>query len=633
MNEKKVWFFSVPKNKFRLNDLKLDNNSIIVPIDYESFTFLRSNRIPYNLPESYLEKQKYPQIDEISNKIASSWWKDPCVKDFSYEGINFGYLMEFEFQNTLVKLLKHVIEFEKIIQVEKPNIILGPLGQDMFTKIPEFVANRHKIKFVGYEIYSKNKPFLFDSVPIFFKIGSKLVTLNLSYKQINSISKTLQKISKIFQIIGRKNSENRLLLLDFNVDRHGNLLDGLEENGLHVVLLNKRRPVIWNLNSLKIELSKRYEFFNLTDYYNGESRTKVKKHVSLMYEKISELWTNQAIKKLFEIEEINLWDLIKDDFKEFLKNRIALAIEEIELGIQLLKKEKFSYLIEWGYSLPFEKTMLLLAKRFGLKSLEIQHGVYGIGKDKFGQRPTLFPCSKEADYLAVWGELTTKFFLDNNVDKDRVIEIGNPSYDNLFRLNKNYGSKRSGIILLATGGLGTSYSFHNTITVTKRYEDFIKQTCKVIKKLSNTKIIVKLHPYSDDKINIPKIVHEIDKNIQIAKNENIIDLIRNSDLVISTYSTVIIEAMIMGKLTLAFRLLSDAFESEHIPLQNSGASLTTDNPQEIPILIEKIFSDPKMREGLIRNSRKFLDRYLSNQGNSSKKLSEFIKKEMKIANE
>jgi len=89
-------------------------------------------------------------------------------------------------------------------------------------------------------------------------------------------------------------------------------------------------------------------------------------------------------------------------------------------------------------------------------------------------------------------------------------------------------------------------------------------------------------------------------------------------------STVILESMILKIPTMIF-YLSNYDESTHLPYVKSGASIEIQSLIDITYKINEFFSNPKIAEKTIKNSKKFLDDYLFNQSYAGKEISKFIK--------
>ena len=145
---------------------------------------------------------------------------------------------------------------------------------------------------------------------------------------------------------------------------------------------------------------------------------------------------------------------------------------------------------------------------------------------------------------------------------------------------------------------------------------------ETIKKYPDKKIIVKLHP-GKVSYDIKPLIEKIDPSIQIFQNENILDLLEKSDVMISlNYSTVVLDALILEKPSLILLPEEQNFENE-IPLKNKTV-LMTSKVEEIENMVKNLLEDKKVQRELIENGKKFVDEYIVNQGDSSKKLAKIL---------
>jgi hypothetical protein len=93
-------------------------------------------------------------------------------------------------------------------------------------------------------------------LPIKFSIS------RIFYNKIKSISDKIT--SLLFNFNPNKNSiKKNILLLDFNPIPYESLLKQLSKLDKNIILLNQRRPAIWNLKSLLIMKKLNCKIFNL----------------------------------------------------------------------------------------------------------------------------------------------------------------------------------------------------------------------------------------------------------------------------------------------------------------------------------------------------------------------------------
>ena len=265
-------------------------------------------------------------------------------------------------------------------------------------------------------------------------------------------------------------------------------------------------------------------------------------------------------------------------------------------------------------NLAFQKSIPTTILQDGVKATSV-HPLFGLypNIDDYDDKFNKFFC---------WGKLPQDYYLRSGIPKNKIVLTGSPIYDQIF--NKIIEQKETNNILLATSGLSIFLN-SSTIGYVRKYQDTIELICKTMKKYSEKNLIVKLHPFADEKFDIVSLVKRIDSKIQIFKNENIQDLISNSDLVISSYSTVILQSMVLGKPTMVYRFWDHDNEPSNLPFVDYGSSMNLDF-LHLESQLQNFFTDKSIKEKLIHNSKKFLNDYLSFQGKSSENISSILNK-------
>jgi hypothetical protein len=612
MSKKSILFFKKEKN---LNpEIDFSIFSIIIPLDYESAIYLDSLKISYNLPETYVSMKEYWEIDNLAIKLGRSLWKIKNKNLISFKEINIPDLFHLDNTINIIKLLKKFFEYNKIIELESPDEIFNSVDGNTFDDIPKFLALNKKIKYIALNTKYKSISH-FDNIPIQIKFGGKIFLINQNqFKKIKNFSEFI--IKKLPKNSFQKNS---LLLIDFNLVLYENFIENLEKNGINVTLLNSRRPVVWNRKSLEIQLSKKYNIDYLSNYFNKESKDIVKNKTEEITENFLSVIKHDEFNSQFKINNIEFGNLLYDEFLNYFPQKIYDSVKDIETSSKFLNND-FSHILVWAYQLPFEKIIMNLASQMNISVSAIQDGVKGRFSDPlFGVMENYNDYDSNFKNFFAWGKDSKEYYLNAKIPQNKIVLSGSPLYDAHFKLKIN--QKPSNTILFATSGLGLALD-SNTISRTKKYQSFIELVCETIPKLNHKKLAIKLHPFADERIDIPNIAREINPDIHIYKHENIINLISNADLVISSHSTVILESMILGKPTMVW-LPDDYYESIDLRYIKSGASLKVDL-KNFKTQIDDFYNNPEIRKNLLKNSTFFIKDYLTNPGQSSSFLSNYL---------
>ena len=225
---------------------KIDEESIIFPLDYESLDILEKRKINYEIIDGYLtdEDRKKLFLECRKNWEQLSKKTDDKLK---IENINiFRIIDRNEILEYLMETYSEIILIKKVIQDYHPNEILAP--KKIIDSIKE-LENGIKLT----EIYDdKEHELSFDYVNIRKKIGIIEINSKISRKKFKSIKKILGSFNKI--LIGKNQFDDRkkILLLEFDPELYENLLKQINQSGHTPILLNFRKPAISSNNSLNI---------------------------------------------------------------------------------------------------------------------------------------------------------------------------------------------------------------------------------------------------------------------------------------------------------------------------------------------------------------------------------------------
>ncbi len=162
-------------------------------------------------------------------------------------------------------------------------------------------------------------------------------------------------------------------------------------------------------------------------------------------------------------------------------------------------------------------------------------------------------------YFCVMSEGYKQEFIKRGAPEDKLIVTGTPNFDHVEIYEKNTFPHKN-YVLAAT-------SNHRE---TKRSDDrkgFIK---KVVKIANGRKIIFKLHPREDVKRATKEIRKYAPQDTLIFSDGNTNEMLANCDVLVTTYSTVILTAAALGK-----EIHCDYSEAQikaYTPVQTGGTS-------------------------------------------------------------
>jgi len=614
------------EGKEDVEDLKKevkDSETKIISFDFESHKSLKNYGLKHTFVEEYLSKNDEELLDKKTVELTIGWYRHPEIeKLLEFNKINLGSLLQIEIIWYFFQYLKRSLGIKRIIEKENPEEI----STSFLSECSFQICKDKKIKLIAKKS-TKSSSLFFDSIEIPIRVKGKIIPLKISRKNFLKARKVLASVINVLYNFKPKIKElgnNKvILLLDFNPVQYEKLLKLLSNSENSVILLNQRRPAIWNYNSLQILKGSKCKIIELSDFGDRELLKKIEKEKEILNKQLEKLWNKDEIfQKIFSIDDYSFWPVIKENFSNLTTNRFIETVERFFLLNKLFDKIDIGSILEWAHVGLEDKLIISIANERNIPNMFLQHGLY-IQNGKFEKYLPILPIlpSEKSKHI-VWGKIMKDHILNYNVNPDDIIELGSPRHDKFFKENNKL--QKTNTILLAANGL-----FHNNCSGSDtrafiKIESFAKKIIEIMKKYPEKKLIVKLHP-GKVSYDIKPLIKEIDPSIQIFQNENILELLKKCDSVISlNYSTIVLDAMIFKIPSLVILPEEQNFENE-IALKN-GAVLYVNDINNIESSMNELLFDELSRDNLIKKGEEFVKDYISNRGNASQKLVEILKK-------
>ncbi|MEC1719219.1 capsular polysaccharide export protein, LipB/KpsS family [Schinkia azotoformans] len=293
-------------------------------------------------------------------------------------------------------------------------------------------------------------------------------------------------------------------------------------------------------------------------------------------------------------------------FQETFLNRIPLIVRTINAGHNLFQAHKISVIIVGTTEDIVSRTLAIVGRRYGIKSICLQHGIL------MGEEAFLPVFTKK---VAVYGEYEKNWYLKRGLTPDRISEIGHPKYDQIFTrtTEKNHSlfdkfklDTNKITLLVITGPNMDPERF------TKLIENLIKD--------SRYQLIIKPHPWEIGKQKC-QLYFDLEKKYESIKvwtirGGNLYELIDQVDGVIGTLSTAILESILLKKPVFIFNFIFSNRTYEYY--DQFGKHIQID-PNQLYAIIDKYYTVPEQKQDFEMTRDRFLGTlYLD--GNSGQKL-------------
>jgi hypothetical protein len=242
---------------------------------------------------------------------------------------------------------------------------------------------------------------------------------------------------------------------------------------------------------------------------------------------------------------LSLTDLFQYIYYYLAEKNIKYLYQLLEKIENRLKIVKPDYIVLWNDSLPIERAIVLVARRLGIITIDIQHGIY--------QSTSFLSDGRVADYVLVWGQYFKDLYVKNGIRKSEEVYV--LGYPYLIKGHKvNCRKKRHYTVCF----LGQAFEKYDKNLLNIKLET-INNLYKICKHLG-LKFIYRPHP-GDDKRMLRDKLAEI---IIAPKGEDLEETFERGDIFISFNSSALIEAAIRQKITLQlmnYPMNTDNFEN------------------------------------------------------------------------
>ena len=348
-------------------------------------------------------------------------------------------------------------------------------------------------------------------------------------------------------------------------------------------------------------------------YLTPMVRRIISAETKVLRKKWSLLKSDHSFIKLFIFRGINLWDVCGDELELAFWEALPNVVKYIELSKEIIETEKPDVMVIASENSIDNKALILAGNLKNIPVLAVQHGVvtddysvyFRVSAEELEVCPSrslLFP-----DRLAIFGE-GTRNTLVREIGypfEDRIIITGQSSYDVLIKAGEIFNRER----FCAKWGIKPNKKIvlvaSQTFTVAGNPEVFHKSIIQALKNISQVQIVIKPHP-ADAKNEewFARIAQEMKaKVVVLPKNSNTKEALYACDVLIAFYSTVVLEAMILGKPVVTVNLTGSP---DPIPYASSGSALGVYKFVDIAPAVREALENQETRNRLEQSRKKYL---------------------------
>lgn len=590
-------------------------DGVIVALDHESQTVLKQRNIKFKVEEDYITKLTYKNLEKEAMFFSKNWYKQ--IKSFFYyNNIDLGEVIYRDFTYFMVNVFRYIRLFNLILDNERPykiivsrnkrqkvNSIMVRDEENLTPKIMKIICEKRKIKLL--EI--KYKWIKRISIKDKFETLSKFLLANLQNSLYKLKIKSLKHKHKILMIAG---------LYQF-----GPIINELKRN--------KSNIIIRGGEFVGRSLFRKEDFYiSLKFYKTRYVNLKFKKEAKRFCEHLSKINRNKIFTNSLVYKRLQIWSILQEKVSFLFLNYFLNLVKYIEVIKEMIHKKEIDILVLTNDVLPFEKSLVLITNKLRIPTLVVQHGL--IGPNFLSFIPS---CSSK---MAIWGEFTKKWMLGHDVDKAKLVVTGTPVFDKYVNSKPNKKEliyrdldipKNKKIFLYVSDLTDKDAYLPNFHLSQKLREKIFVELFKIFKKFEDLHLIVKLHPTHKEKFLPEYLKKEIGiRNCSIVQHINLYDLLNASYALLTVWSTVGLEAIILNKPVIILNL--NRFE-DFLYYVRSGCTIPAYNSKEIEKAVNLVLKE-KAKLRLNKNRNNFIFKHAYKQdGLASRRVAILIEKLVK----
>jgi len=574
----------------------------------------------------------YSGDSELQNVMGwmKSWPDTPILKGksmkelFVYEGISLYWFLQTRFYLHRVRNLIILIQrIKHVLETEKPDKIWVKGSNDARLIISQ-LEGEHKI--AGFERLEQGK--------------SQHQVRHKSYQGHPMLKLLLLKIIRgtfLARSHRKGKSENRILVVtevsnwrrdfDYVLEKYQtkdvifhDIVRQLADRGFDVTIVDFENRPGQLLRSRSVNKSRQEGFgvpVNPWEKYIGIGMLMKTKNVS---KKFADLWQqvqrSDEFAKSLTYENVSIYELVRSDIEDLFKSLKAYAaITLVEASKNLIDAEQPTVVVMHDEYGALQISLINASRIKGIPCVSIQHGLVSEEQISYvheqehitgERRELLFPIP---DIMCSWSESSRQNLIEIAKFPQSVpVVTGDPRVDYLPAALKKFDRRN----IIQKLGIPEDKKIITFATENLPSEEeklvVAKSIFRVVREIPECHLVIKMHPNEIDVGIYERLATAAGmKGYSILRNINLYELLYASDLVILSYSTVVVEAMRMQKPVISLDLMS---LHESVSFIKSRVAIVVNNADDLLTSIQKCLAlGPDVQE-IVNKAKSFAEQQL-----------------------
>lgn len=537
----------------------------------------------------WLDYNDYKLINSLAHEMAQSWYIDLKLPWLFWDGFSLGKCLENHFYLLLRSIFESILAVKKTLDQTHPSLVTLSVRDAMQSCIIAATLETFGISTKNELTHTKSA----NKSSVTFQRFKEFFGLFLLPKTLGACSASLVAQGK----------ETRLFF-SFAANHFRAICPLLRTQRYHNVGIQSV------IGSDFRKFSK--EPYN---YYLIDSQTdfRIWSIYRILQRETHRLCTDNNTKTIlrnkFEFQGVNCFDAAEGPFLKLFTSDLPNTVRYYEICKKVFSKSKPKIVVFGDDASLRPRAAIAACKKMDIPSMLVQHGI--IAAKEF-----YYPTS---DYMAVWGEHSRDVLVENGTPATKLRTTGSCAFS--IPKEQTDANRSQNKILIITNPQPIGFN-RNPIP------DVIKLTSEISHVLGDyqKEIVVKVHPMED-----PKAYQTgLEKAGVVATVQSRCDLdslIRNSLVVITTYSTVAIQAVLNCTPVIC---LPSVFPDD-TRLKDEEMFYHAKDEKEAAIFVSKMLSG-YLTNHIPQNSRaSFLSRYCVQTGPDAINLCEALIEEILVS--
>jgi hypothetical protein len=452
-------------------------------------------------------------LDNFILELRQQWYCHNGEDATTFENISLGEAYEYViWWSVLIPAYKFLLAIDSVIKKELPRVIWWDISIDSFLKdVFDLVAKKHNISsvnLIGIDSYAYKKSWVWAPAKMSFK---KMI------------------VSRIFNSITRG-----LSILDSTRNKRRSVLLSYYQSMDNIVA---RFPHLNNFNFFFLAPApiRKMSFKNsFVVYPQGIKRDLLNTNKIIL--KWRALVDKPDYLNKFSYNDTKVGHILKRQIDSVFIPQLPSLIQDVVFYKNILESQKIDFILLPGDTCSEQRIIAKLAKKYNIPSLIMLHGLPGI----YTSIDNGF-----SDYFAVPADGIADTYRKTDRNKQQICITGDPKLDHYKKMRDNVSSENQpyrDILLLTNPDNHTS-----VLGSVDDAEEYIISLVTLLKEHKEINIIIKLHPSEslDYYHNVLKGV--LPPNFSVIRDVPIETLLVKADLVVSAFSTVLLEAIALNK--------------------------------------------------------------------------------------